>query len=110
MSNPETSWPEDADGDVFRRLQGRGFDFSLERGMDFTVDFSTWPPPAIALDKLRALPSTVQVYDQDGGSDPYVLVKVSNKLTYEFVVNMQKEITDRVSAYGGKCDSWGLLS
>ena len=38
------SWPETADGDVFRRLQSSQFDFSSLREIDFNVDFEHWPP------------------------------------------------------------------
>jgi hypothetical protein len=45
-------WPDDADGDVFRRLHTAGFDFSQSRSIDYNVDFKTWPPSEAALDLL----------------------------------------------------------
>lgn len=38
-------WPNDADGDVSRRLLHHGFDFSRPHAVDFNVDFDRWLPP-----------------------------------------------------------------
>jgi hypothetical protein len=44
--NPISSmnWPNDADGDVMRRLQSSGFSFDREAEIDFNIDFDQWPP------------------------------------------------------------------
>lgn len=47
------SWPANADGDVFRRLESSGFDFTEERTVDFNVDFEKWLPPKEAVAALR---------------------------------------------------------
>ncbi len=39
------TWPQDADGDVFRQLQKSGFDFTKLYVVDFNVDFAKWPRP-----------------------------------------------------------------
>jgi hypothetical protein len=36
-------WPNDADGDVLRRLKENGFEFDKEVEIDFNIDFNHWP-------------------------------------------------------------------
>ncbi len=42
-------WPNDADGDVFRRLKNSNFDFSKKYTIDFTIDFQFWPTGLVAI-------------------------------------------------------------
>ena len=37
------NWPNDADGDVFRRLEEKNFDFDSTVQVDFNIDFDHWP-------------------------------------------------------------------
>ncbi len=46
------SWPNDADGDVLRRLESDGFDFTKEHSIDFNIDFNVWP---LSDDTIRAI-------------------------------------------------------
>jgi len=41
MNTPEVQWPDDADGDVLRRMKARGFDFNQPCLVDFNVDFDS---------------------------------------------------------------------
>jgi len=45
-------WPNDADDDVFRRLQENGFDFGNEYTIDFNIDFDRWSPKAETIKAL----------------------------------------------------------
>ena len=45
-------WPNDTDGDVLRRLEQDGFDFTRTHEIDFIVDFDSWPPPKKAISLL----------------------------------------------------------
>jgi hypothetical protein len=36
-SNLEIAWPDDADGDVLRRMHAKGFDFANAVDVDFNV-------------------------------------------------------------------------
>jgi hypothetical protein len=103
------NWPNDADGDVLRRLQDQGFDFTRPCAIDFNVDFLEWPPPPEAIDLIRqCYPQTV-VYEEEGDSAGYVLFQVHDKLTYELVMRVQAEMSALLAQYGGVCESWGVL-
>ena len=103
------SWPSDADGDVFRRLEAHGFDFSESHSVDYNVDFEHWPPDSNALDALRDQYGSVKVYEPDGDFNGYVQFNVWGPVTYEAVTSVQRRATLAMQPYGGVCESWGVL-
>lgn len=58
-------WPNDADGDVFRRLESHGFDFTKEYDVDFNVDFDDWPPPAESVNLLKSKYNNVEIVEPE---------------------------------------------
>lgn len=104
-----SAWPADVDGDVFRRMQLSGFDFEAPTDIDFNVDFDTWPPTDEFVERLRAQFAKVEIFPPDSDGDGYVQAVVHAPLTYELVMFIQRSISDLASAYGGVCDSWGVL-
>lgn len=103
------NWPDDADGDVFRRLQDQGFDFSKPYVIDFNVEFDPWPPKPAALARLRErYPTAKAIPDEDGGRG-YIQFKIIDLVSYELVIGTQTEVTALVEPFGGVCDSWGVL-
>ena len=103
------SWPETADGDVFRRLESSGFDFSSEYEIDFNVDFDNWPPPAEAMGWIEREYENVTTYPASDDFNGYVQFKIVEKLTYDLVVTTQDRTSSAVAQYGGVCESWGVL-
>ena len=99
-------WPNDADGDVMRRLQSSGFNFDSEKEIDFNIDFDRWPPDLSVVGILENnLPSAkISVQDE------YILVQARARLTYPFVIKMQADLSEISAAFGGRCESWGLFS
>lgn len=103
------NWPDDADGDVFRRLQSRGFDFSKRYAIDFQVEFDHWPPDERALSAVRELfPGAVALEPEDG-DEGYVQFQVYDYLTYEAVIAIQAKVSKVLAEFGGQCNSWGVL-
>lgn len=103
------NWPKDADGDVLRRLESRGFDFAKSYVIDFNVDFEEWPPASEALQLIRAqYPSTV-VYQPEEGSPGYVQFQIYSPVTYDLVTRVQRETSDLMRRFGGVCESWGVM-
>jgi hypothetical protein len=104
----KSPWPNDADGDVFRRLESTGFDFSQMYSVDFNVDFDEWPPSPAA---IEAICQTFPDCKVNGEDEPqgYVLFKVRALLTYDFVIKIQNQATRIASPFGGRCESWGVL-
>lgn len=108
MSTPET-WPRDADGDVFRRLEAKDFDFTADYVIDFNVDFEDWPPNPDAIAWLQSRYTHVEVYEPEEDFNGYVQFKVHSKLKYPLVIDTQSEATSRMRQYGGVCESWGVM-
>ena len=108
------NWPNDVDGDVFRRLVEEGFDFSKEHTIDLIVDFERWPLSDSVKVALNALYTGCEYIDPDdedmenGEANGYVQFSLSNKLTYEFIIEKQKQVTEQTKQFGGWCDSWGV--
>ena len=103
------SWPNDADGDVFRRLEADGFDFGKPHTVEYNVDFEHWPQDNNALEILRRQYRSVEVYEPDGDYKGYVQFRVWGPVTYEGVMGIQRRITLAMQPYGGVCESWGVL-
>lgn len=103
------NWPNDADGDVFRRLQDQSFDFDKKRPIDFNVDFERWPPTDQALELLRAQYPKLIVYEPNAEDSGYVKFQVHDRPSYELVTRVQKEISALMAPFGGTCNSWGIL-
>jgi hypothetical protein len=106
-------WPDDADGDVLRRLEAQGFDFTKEYDIDFNVDFEKWPPSADAIKELGSNYQLVEVIEPETvegeGFEGYLTIKIRSKVSYDFVVATQAKVKALMKQYGAWCDSWGVL-
>jgi len=107
--NSQTEWPDDADGDVFRRLARSGFDFSAQWDIDFNIDLDSWPPPDALLNKLLQAYPKVEVIEADGESHGFITFVVRAGLTYELVTSVQRTASEIAKPFGGVCESWGVL-
>ncbi len=103
------TWPNDADGDVFRRLERDGFDFSKPHTVDYYVDFDAWPPHRSAIEILRATYGNIEVVVSEENGDGYVLFKIVGLVTYEDVLSVQRSVSLAMRPYGGVCESWGVM-
>lgn len=103
------SFPDDVDGDVLRRLELDGFDFSKPHEVEFCVDFESWPPSQKAIEILCSKFGSVEVIEPDEEDEGYIIVKVKAEVTHSFVVHYQDEISLIVGSEGGVCESWGIL-
>lgn len=100
------SWPSDADGDVFRSLEESGFDFSSIALVDFNVDVPAADAMADAIDAALEVYPDAAIREED----TFFVVQMDARVTYEFVIDVQKRLTNAVAPFGGKCDSWSVLS
>jgi Regulator of ribonuclease activity B len=103
------SWPETADGDVFRRLEASGFDFSVAHVVDYNIDFDSWPPTEEAISLLTSAFGQVSVHTDQGETSGYVRFQEAGLLKYERVVTVQELATQVMAPFGGVCESWGVL-
>ena len=102
------SWPADVDGDVFRRLESHGFDFTKPHMVDFQIDFNSWPPSDEAI-AILTRDYSVEQFEPESGSG-FLQISVFSLLTYDFVIGMQDTLTRQLSPFGGVCEAWGVLS
>ena len=109
------NWPDDADGDLLRMLEEKGFDFDNEVTIDFEIDFDHWPLSKKEIDAITRCYPGCEFNDPDeediaaGEVNGTVNLQINSKVTYEFIVKTQEEITNSVKQYGGWCESWGVL-
>ena len=102
------SWPDDVDGDVFRRLAENQFNFLMPPEIDFNVDFENWPPAAAAIALLGARFPKIDVIDPDAGDSGFLQFKINDLVTYELVMRVQDEVSRMMAPFGGICNSWGV--
>ena len=109
------NWPNDADGDVLRRLEENGFNFANEATIDFNIDFDHWPLTNEERTQINSLYPNCVLYEPDkedieeGTSIGYVGFQLVTQLTYELVTKTQEKVTEQMKQYGGWCESWGVL-
>jgi len=109
------SWPNDADGEVLRRLEENDFNFDNDVLIDFNIDFNHWPLSNSEKQELLKLYPNCEFFDPDkedienGETIGYVQFQINSKLTYELVMNTQESVTNKVKQIGGWCESWGLM-
>ncbi len=101
------NWPNDADGDVFRRMEISGFDFSKETLVDFNIDFDHWPITDSEYEYVKKLYPDCQFFGNNESG--YAQFQISGLLTYKMVTSMQKLVSDEVAKVGGVCESWGVM-
>lgn len=107
--NQNQAWPNDVDGDVFRRMKSSGFDFDAKTDIDFNVDFDNWPPSTELIELLRNQFSVVKVYEPDDHGSGYIRIVLNELVTYELVMFIQSSVSELAAPFGGVCESWGVL-
>ena len=103
------SWPNNADGDVFRRLEEDGFDFLQPHSVDFNVDFDSWPPPQHAVELLRSMYGAICLFPPDEDSSGWAQFQIHGLVSYEVVTSVQRNTTKAMLPFGGVCESWGVM-
>ena len=103
------TWPDDADGDVLRRMAKSGFDFTRPWLIDFNVDFDRWPPPSEALVRLACEFPSAKIFEPSEGSDGYVQFQLRALVSYALISQIQAEVSGWLAPYGGVCESWGVM-
>ena len=102
-------WPEDADGDVFRRLREHSFDFAQPYAVDYNVDFEAWPPSAEAVTWLEREFGRVCLHPPTVDFGGYAQFQVRGPVTYVGVTSIQRRVSAAMMVHGGICESWGVM-
>ena len=109
---PKTKFPDDANGDVLRRLQSHGDDLARPRDIDFTVIF---PDEQAALGFAEILRSdsyhvTVEM-TQCNKELPWDALVVKNMIpTHDGISLFENELEIIALRFGGRNDEWGCIS
>ncbi|HEX7029300.1 MAG TPA: ribonuclease E inhibitor RraB [Gammaproteobacteria bacterium] len=107
------NFPDDANGDVLRRMTRHGFDFSKPHPVEF---FAVFPTEAAA-------DAVARQYVADHESDPLENIETSAHepggmelmlvknmfVTYENIKRFEAVMRQRVAAQGGRLDGWGVM-
>ena len=108
-------WSNSADGAILRNLRNQNFDFSKVWEIDFNIDFNSWPLSTETQEAIKTIYPNSEFIDpddediEDGNLIGYVQLKTQSKLTYDFVIEMQRDITEKMKPFGGWCESWGVM-
>jgi wyosine [tRNA(Phe)-imidazoG37] synthetase (radical SAM superfamily) len=109
------NYPNDANGDVFRRMEAHGFYFSKE----YVVDFHAVMATEEEADQIARM----YVADDEGKNEfvnietkahpkegMEVLLSKKMIVSHEAVTKFETILADRVSKLDGYLDGWGVLS
>lgn len=108
-------FPDDVDGDVFRRMQASGFDFSVPHPVEFFAVFAD----AEAANRV----AEQYIEEHQRGGDQLAHVRTTGRengetelfiaktmtVTYEAVTAFEARLTERAAQNGGRPDGWGVL-
>jgi len=104
------TWPNDADGDVLRRLWNDNVDFNAQHEIDFQIDFEKFPPKVAALELLRTHFPKVNVIPSSSDGRGYVEISKNMILEYSAIAATQESLTEMMRPFGGRCECWGMFS
>lgn len=112
FSTRTQDWPDNVDGDVFRKLSRQGFDFSKDRTIEFHVSIPSWPPKKELLQILKQQFHSVTEFapDPENIQDGFVSFTLREPLVYERIQQIQRQVTDSLGGFGGYCDGWSVIS
>ncbi len=107
-------FPQDTTGDVLRRMQADGFDFSAEHPIEFLAVFpteeaaDTVAKQYVAEHKAGDKLANIETQPAESGGMELILAK-RMLATYENISSFEKTLAERASAAGGHDDGWGVM-
>jgi hypothetical protein len=107
-------YPDDVNGDVFRRMEENNFDFSKKHKVEFFAVYAT-EEEADAVAKYflkyekedqKLVTIETRPYDEGG-----MELKIENYMlvTYQNVSDFENELQNITNKYEGYLDGWGVL-
>ena len=108
------TYPNDENGDVFRRMEANGFDFSKEHVVDFHAVMATEEEADkvarmfLADHKAGQKLENIETKPHDVGG---MCLDIAKKmiLTYESVTEFESLLAERISQFEGHLDGWGVM-
>jgi hypothetical protein len=108
------TYPDDVNGDVFRRMESHGFDFSSEHVVDFHAVFATEAMADqiaqmyLADHKANGKFTNIETKPFPEGGMELTLSK-RMFVSYEEVTAFESTLADRIALVDGYFDGWGVL-
>jgi regulator of RNase E activity RraB len=108
------TYPDDKNGDVFRRMERHGFDFSKEHVVDFHAVMATEEEADkvarmfVADHKAGQKLEDIETKPHEVGGMRLDLAK-RMILTHESVTAFESLLAERVSQFDGYLDGWGVM-
>jgi len=105
-------FPDDANGDVLRRMEAKGDDLTQPRNIDFTVVFVDESSAEKLADHFRKL--GYEISAKNAGTDPTlpwdVIVVRHMVPSHEGIRNFEGLLQSVADRWGGQNDGWGCFS
>jgi hypothetical protein len=108
------TYPDDANGDVFRRMESSGFDFTTPHVVDFHAVFATEAMADqiarmyLADHKAGEKLTNIETKPFPQGGMELTLSK-RMLVSYEAVTAFESTLAERVALVDGYLDGWGVL-
>ena len=108
-------YPNDVNGDIFRRLEEDEFDFSVEHPVDFYAIYATEKEADIVARQYASdwkngeKFKNIETRPSEKGGMELELVPIM-KVTYENIVAFENKLAERTSKVNGYLDGWGVLN
>ena len=96
----------DVDGDVLRRLEAGGFDFSKPTDVEFYCYASDVKTAENIAELMQGVGFIADVYEDEEEDSVSVYFKKQMLLTYDAVIAEQKKADERLIAFDTNCDGW----
>ena len=105
-------FPDDDNGDVLRRMQRNGDDFTMPRDIDFSVVFPNDTVAQAFADHMRQSGYRVSVRESGCVPDLPWDVTVTNYMlpTHSGITEVEETLEAVASTLGGRNDGWGCFN
>lgn len=105
------TFPNDANGDVLRRMQSQGDDLSKPRNIDFEFIFQTEPNAKSFAKEAAKVPGTKVKSSRYEERRMWETTVTKHMLpTYENITNMEESLTRTAKLHDGEPDGWGCFA
>jgi Regulator of ribonuclease activity B len=106
------SFPNDVNGDVLRRMQEHGVDFTQPRHIDFVVAFPSEDAAEAFAQEIRELGHSISIARSDCVPELPWDARIERTMipSHAEITEFESTLTDLAERFGGRNDGWGLLT
>jgi Regulator of ribonuclease activity B len=111
MTKLSDDFPDDENGDVLRRMQGGGDDFTKPRDIDFSVVFPSEIAAGEFASHFRGSGFKVTIQEWDGQQELSWDVTVTRYMlpTHTGITEVEETLEEVAAPLGGRNDGWGCI-